>query len=125
VLIPPGKDQRATMPPSLLKVIAEWHNRVETAFAEITDQMELARHGAHTFWGLLTRTAATIAAHTIVRACLTGALTTQITRLRRFHGGLRPARLQVTEPALLGARKLQASPLIGFARSTRPCRNGH
>ena len=24
--------------------------------------MELARHGAHTFWGLLTRTAATIAA---------------------------------------------------------------
>src|ERR1700722_20564393 len=73
VLIPPGKDQRATMPPLLLKVIAEWRNRVETAFAEITDQMELARHGAHTFWGLLTRTAATIAAHTILRACLAGA----------------------------------------------------
>jgi len=68
VLIPPGKDQRATMPPLLLKVIAEWRNRVETAFAEITDQMELARHGAHTFWGVLTRTAATIAAHTILRA---------------------------------------------------------
>jgi len=27
--------------------------------------MELARHGAHTFWGLLTRTASTIAAHTL------------------------------------------------------------
>jgi len=27
---------------------------------ELTDAMELARHGAHTFHGLLTRTAATI-----------------------------------------------------------------
>jgi hypothetical protein len=33
--------------------------------------MDLARHGAHTFWGLLTRTAATIAAHTLLRTCLT------------------------------------------------------
>jgi hypothetical protein len=33
--------------------------------------MELARHGAHTFWGLLTRTAATIAAHTLDRIRLT------------------------------------------------------
>jgi hypothetical protein len=72
VLVPPPKDQRAAMPPLLLKVIAEWRNRVETCFAEITDQMELARHGAHTFWGLLTRTAATIAAHTILRTCLAG-----------------------------------------------------
>ena len=47
-----------------------WHNRIETTFKEITDQMELAWHGAHTFWGLLTRTAATIAAHTLLRACL-------------------------------------------------------
>jgi hypothetical protein len=31
----------------------------------------LARHGAHTFWGLLTRTAATFAAHTLLRVCLT------------------------------------------------------
>ena len=29
------------------------------------------RHGAHTFWGLLTRTAATIAAHTLLLVCLT------------------------------------------------------
>jgi hypothetical protein len=36
------------------KVIAEWRNRVEATFGEITDQMELARHGAHTFGGLLT-----------------------------------------------------------------------
>ncbi len=58
------------MPPILQKVIAEWRNRVEATFKEITDQMELARHGAHTFCGLLTRTAATIAAHTLLRVCL-------------------------------------------------------
>ncbi|HEY1665461.1 MAG TPA: IS982 family transposase [Trebonia sp.] len=70
VLVPPGKKQRAAMPSVLLKVIAEWRNRIETTFSEITDRMELARHGAHTFWGLLTRTAATIAAHTLLRVCL-------------------------------------------------------
>ena len=70
VLIPPGKKQRASMPSALLKVIAEWRNRIETTFSEITNLMELARHGAHTFWGLLTRTAVTIAAHTLLRTCL-------------------------------------------------------
>ena len=70
VLVPPGKGQRAAMPSILRKVIAEWRNRIETTFSEITDRMELARHGAHTFWGLLTRTAATIAAHTLLRVCL-------------------------------------------------------
>jgi Transposase DDE domain len=72
VLVPPTKDQRKTMPPILQKIIAEWRNRIETTFKEITDQMELARHGAHTFWGLLTRTAATIAAHTLLRVFLAG-----------------------------------------------------
>ena len=73
VLVPPDKKQRAAMPSILLKVIAEWRNRIETTFSEITDQMELARHGAHTFWGLLTRTAATIAAHTLQLTCLADA----------------------------------------------------
>jgi hypothetical protein len=72
VLVPPTRDQRKTMPAALQKVIAEWRNRVEASFGEITDLMELARHGAHTFWGLLTRTAATIAAHTLQRVCLAG-----------------------------------------------------
>ena len=30
VLVPPGKNQRAAMPSALLKVIAEWRNRIET-----------------------------------------------------------------------------------------------
>jgi hypothetical protein len=70
VLVPPAKDQRATMPAIILKIIAQWRNRIEASFGEITDLMGLARHGAHTFWGLLTRTAATIAAHTLLRACI-------------------------------------------------------
>ena len=57
------------MPSALLKVIAEWRNGIETTFSEITDRMELVRHGAHTFWGLLTRTAATIAAYTLQLTC--------------------------------------------------------
>jgi hypothetical protein len=73
ILIPPAKGQRHAMPPILRKIIAEWRNRIETTFGEITDTMELARHGAHTFWGLLTRTAATIAAHTLMRLRLTDA----------------------------------------------------
>jgi hypothetical protein len=70
VLVPPAKNQRASMPAILQKVIAQWRNRIEASFGEITDLMGLARHGAHTFWGLLTRTAATIAAHTLLRTCL-------------------------------------------------------
>ena len=73
VLVPPDSKQRAAMPLGPLKVIAEWRNRIETTFSEITDRMELARHGAHTFWGLLTRTAATIAAHTLLLTCLSEA----------------------------------------------------
>jgi Transposase DDE domain len=72
VLIPPAKGQRHTMPPILRTIIAHWRNRIETTFGEITGQMELARHGAHTFWGLLTRTAATIAAHTLMCLGLSG-----------------------------------------------------
>jgi hypothetical protein len=70
VLLPPAKGKRHRMPPILRKIIAEWRNRIETTFCEITDQMELARHGAHTFWGLLTRAAAIIAAHNLIRVCL-------------------------------------------------------
>jgi hypothetical protein len=72
VLLPPAKGKRHRMPPILRKIIAEWRNRIETTFKEITDQMELARHGAHTFCGLLTRTAAIIAARTLMQVCLAG-----------------------------------------------------
>jgi hypothetical protein len=44
-----------------------FRNRIETTIGELTDRLELARHGATTFWGLLTRTAATLLAHTLPR----------------------------------------------------------
>jgi hypothetical protein len=70
-LLPSTQTQRAGMPNTLLTVIDYWRNRVETVFGEITDRRELARHGTHTFWALLTRTAASIAAHTLLRTSLT------------------------------------------------------
>jgi Transposase DDE domain len=73
VLVSPDKRQRAAMPAILLKVIAEWRNRIETISSEITDRIELTRHGARTFWGQLTRTAATITGHTLQLTCLTQA----------------------------------------------------
>jgi Transposase DDE domain len=66
VIIPPTRAQRKTMPKTLQRLIAKLRNRVEISFQEITGQMELARHGAHTFEGLLTRTAAVLAAHTLL-----------------------------------------------------------
>jgi len=72
-LVPPTKAQRKTMPSALQKITAEWRNRIETTFGELTNTMELAQHGAHTFHGLLARTAATTAAHTIAKVALTAA----------------------------------------------------
>lgn len=71
VLVPPTRKKRAIMPKILQVIIARWRNRIETTFDEITERMRLAHHRAHTFHGLLTRTAATIAAHTLLRLSLT------------------------------------------------------
>jgi hypothetical protein len=54
-------------PDAARRPVAALRNRVETSLGEITEQLGLARHHAHTFWGLLTRTAATLLAHTILR----------------------------------------------------------
>lgn len=72
VLLAPSKAERPRLPRPLRQAIAAWRNRVETAFGEITaiDGLQLAWHGAHTFWGLLTRTAATLLAHTLLRLAL-------------------------------------------------------
>lgn len=69
-LVPPTKAQRKTMPAWLQKTIATCRNRIEVTNRDLTDTMELARHGAHTVHGLITRTAATIAAHCIAKITL-------------------------------------------------------
>jgi hypothetical protein len=62
-----GRAQRRALPPAVRRPIAALRNRVETTIGELTERLELARHGAHTVWGLLTRAAATILAHTLLR----------------------------------------------------------
>jgi hypothetical protein len=49
----------------LASSVAALRNRIETSIGEITEDLGLAHHKARTFWGLLTRTAATLAAHTL------------------------------------------------------------
>jgi hypothetical protein len=72
VIIPPTRAQHKTMPKNLQRLIARLRNRMETSFKEIIGQMKLARHGAHMFQGLLTRTVATLAAHTLLLSQFAG-----------------------------------------------------
>ena len=70
VIIPPARAQRRTIAKLVQRLIAKFRNQVEASFKEITDQMELARHGAHCLEGRLTRTAATLAAHVLLLTAL-------------------------------------------------------
>lgn len=67
VVIAPSHAERERLPKAVRRPVAALRNRIETSIGEITDRLELARHGAKTFWGLLTRTAATLLAHTLLR----------------------------------------------------------
>jgi hypothetical protein len=67
VVLAHSRAQRRQFTPAQRRPVAALRNRIETSYGEITDRLELARHGAHTFWGLLTRVAATLAAHTLLR----------------------------------------------------------
>jgi hypothetical protein len=60
-----GRQERRSLSRDVLRPIARFRNRIETTTAELTEQLGLARHGSKTFWGLLTRTAAAILAHTL------------------------------------------------------------
>jgi Transposase DDE domain len=67
VVVAHSRADRRRLPAATRRPVAALRNRVETSLGEITEQLGLARHHAHTFWGLLTRTAATLLAHTILR----------------------------------------------------------
>jgi hypothetical protein len=67
VVLAHSRAQRHQLSKAQRRPVAALRNRIETSYGEITDHLELARHGAHTFWGLLTRVAATLAAHTLLR----------------------------------------------------------
>jgi hypothetical protein len=62
----PGPGERRRLPRELLRPIAELRGRIETTVAQLMEQLGLARRGAKSFWGLPTRTAAAILAHTVI-----------------------------------------------------------
>lgn len=69
VLVAHGQADRERLPSAVRRPVAALRNRIETTLGELTapEHLGLARHGAHSFWGLLTRTAATLLAHTLLR----------------------------------------------------------
>jgi DDE family transposase len=70
VVLAHSRADRHRLPLALRRPIAARRNRIETTIGEVTDHLTLARHRATTFWGLLTRTAATILAHTLLRLAI-------------------------------------------------------
>ena len=70
IVLAHSRADRHRLPLALRRPIAALRNRVETTIGEVTDHLALARHRATTFWGLLTRTAATLLAHTLLRLAL-------------------------------------------------------
>lgn len=67
VVIAHSRTERRALPAAVRRPVAVLRNRIETTNGEITEQLGLVRHGAKTFWGLLTRVAATLLAHTLLR----------------------------------------------------------
>ena len=67
VVLAHRRAQRPALPRAIRRPVAALRNRIETTIGELTDSLGLARHRAKTFWGLLTRTAASILAHTLIR----------------------------------------------------------
>jgi hypothetical protein len=62
-----GKADRRRLPVAARRPVAKFRNRIETTAGELTEVLGLAHHRAKSFWGLLTRAAATILAHTVMR----------------------------------------------------------
>ena len=62
-----GKADRRRLPAATRRPVARLRNRIETTIGELTDRLGLAAHPAKTFWGLLTRAAGSILAHTLIR----------------------------------------------------------
>lgn len=65
LLLTPPRKLRRYQPTALVReFVRRRRNRAERPFAVLQDRFALARHRAHTFWGLLTRLTAKLAAFT-------------------------------------------------------------
>jgi len=69
LLLAPSKRERAipTRPAPVRAFIATFRNRIEAVNDTLKDRFHLEAHAAKRFWGLLTRTAAKIAAATVAK----------------------------------------------------------
>jgi len=67
LLTTPDREQRRVWPEDLRRFVANHRNRIESGIGLLKDRFNLERHGAKSFWGLLTRTAAKLAAYTLYR----------------------------------------------------------
>jgi Transposase DDE domain len=67
VLLTPSRAERRSLSVAARRPIAVLRNRIETTNGELTEQLALVRHHAKSFCGLLTRTAACLLAHTVLR----------------------------------------------------------
>jgi hypothetical protein len=67
IVIAHSRAERRALPRAARRPGAALRTRIETTSGELTDALGLARHRATTFWGRLTRTAATIFAHSLRR----------------------------------------------------------
>ncbi len=67
VVFTPTRTERQHLSAAARRPVAVLRNRIETTFGEITEQLGLVRHQARSFAGLLTRSGATLLAHTLLR----------------------------------------------------------
>ena len=66
LLAPSQRERRqASRPPLVEAFVAAFRNRIEATNDTLKDRFHLEAHHAKRFWGLLTRTATKIAAHTL------------------------------------------------------------
>lgn len=69
LLTPPTRNERGTMSAHLRRFIADHRNRIESGINTLKDRFALELHRATTFWGLLTRLMAKLAALTFRAVC--------------------------------------------------------
>ncbi len=65
LLTVPRANQRVQLPPALGRQINAARQIIETVNGQLTEQFHLEVNHAHTFWGLCTRLATKLAAHTL------------------------------------------------------------
>jgi hypothetical protein len=61
----PRQNQKRQVPPLVARAINAQRQIIETVHGQLTDQFGIAKHHAHSFWGLCARLYSKLAAHTL------------------------------------------------------------